>query len=145
MTVLGHLSEALWLERVKVIIIYWGSHVFKKQVKCVNIVLIDLNLRDGKRLLSFESFKLNSYLNASIFLSLCHMRISLFRMRILVCEVEKWKRACEKAMQNACVVSMNSALSRKVPGIKPTVCMISSWQWHQRAFYWMLNQVFMWT
>ena len=27
-----------------------------------------------------------------IFLSLC-------RMRILICEVEKWKRACEKAMK----------------------------------------------
>ena len=33
------------------------------------------------------------------FLSLCRMRISLFRMRILVCEVEKWERACEKAMK----------------------------------------------
>ena len=53
---LGHLSEALWLERVTAIIIYWGSHVFKKQVKYEN-VLIDLILTDGKRLLSFESFK----------------------------------------------------------------------------------------
>ena len=34
------------------------------------------------------------------FLSLCHMCISLFPMGILVCEVEKWKRACEKAIKN---------------------------------------------
>ena len=34
-----------------------------------------------------------------VFLSLCRMRVSLFRMRILVCEVEKWKCACEKAMK----------------------------------------------
>ena len=35
----------------------------------------------------------------SVFLALCRMCISLFRMHILVCEVEKWKCACEKTMK----------------------------------------------
>ena len=39
------------------------------------------------------TIKLNSYSNASVFLSLYRMRISLFRMRSLVCEVEKLKHA----------------------------------------------------
>ena len=55
-------------------------------------------------------FKLNSYSNASVFLSLCHMCISLFRMRILVCEVEKWNAHARKRCKKACVIRMNSAL-----------------------------------
>ena len=51
--------------------------------------------------------KLNSYSNASgFFLSLCRMHISLFRMCILVCKVEKMD--ARKRWKNACV-SMNSA------------------------------------
>ena len=85
------------------------------------------NHRHGNHVLMYEStFKLTRYLvvillntpqikaefildRKCFFIPLSHSHL-LFRMRILFCEVEKWKRACKKRWKNACVVSMNSAL-----------------------------------
>ena len=78
--------------------------------------------------------KLNSYLNASVFLSLCRMRISLSRMRILVCEVAKLKRACEKAMKKTLALLVWIPLKWVQKYIQYTVQFASVWLWHHRGW-----------